>query len=218
MPYHIFGKIQNQTVTFVGCARTADIPTDSILLQTVEHHPDFVWIKWSLRFHRTLADKKALTHPYARYFKNPARLTRLFGDKDFSKFAAEQNAEFLKFHQKNPHLMDELIQAALAKKAEGRDVYSVDQLLGDARWGDTETDRGTDRFKINGGWSAWYSRALQMVEPTLVGFFAVRSSAADALEWIDGRTWQQFASEHGDEIQWSDPFDDLPDSDFEFSE
>ena len=39
---------------------------------------------------------------------------------------------------------------------------------------------------------------------------------ADALVWIDGRTWQQFASENAEEIRWSDPFDELPDSDWEY--
>jgi len=119
MSYYIFGKIQNQTVKFVGCIRTADIPADSILLQTVEHHPDAHWVKWSLRFHRTLTDKKAVTHSYARYFINPARLTRLFGDKDISQFAAEQNAEFLKFHQNNPHFMDERSHAARPRERLG---------------------------------------------------------------------------------------------------
>jgi hypothetical protein len=217
MSYYIFARTKSQKVIFVGCSRTADIPADSILLQTVEHHPDVHWVKWSVRFRRTLTDQKALTHPYARYFKNSARTARLYGNKN-SDFAAEQNEQFLKFHKKNPHFMDELIRAALAKKAEGRNVYSLDQLMGDVRWGDTEIDRGADRFKINGKWSAWYSRALQMVEPRLVGFFAVRSCAADALEWTDGRNWPQFASLHGDEIQWSNPFDDLPDSEFEYWE
>jgi hypothetical protein len=218
MSYYIFARTKSQKIIFVGCSRTADIPKDSILLQTVEHHPDVCWVKWSVRFRRTLEDQKALTHPYAPYFKNSARTTRLLGDRNFADFAAKQSAEFLKFHRNNPDVIAELIQAALAEKAEGRKVYSMDQLLGDIRWGDTETDRGIDRFKINGRWSAWYSRAVQMIEPRLVGFFAVRWSAADALEWIDGRKWEQFATEHSGEIQWSDPFDDLPDADWEYTE
>jgi hypothetical protein len=54
-----------------------------------------------------------------------------------------------------------------------------------------------------------------MAEARLIGLFAVRSSAADKLTW-DGRSWQQFASEHADEIQWNDPFDELPDADWEY--
>ena len=104
-------------------------------------------------------------------------------------------------------MLPAVIQGAMAKKKDGYTAYSIDQLVGEARWGDTEIDRGNDRVKINGKWSAWYSRALQMAEPRLIGFFVVRSSVADGLVWIDGRTWQQFASEHEDEINWKDPFD-----------
>jgi hypothetical protein len=207
MPYHIFGNIENQNVTFIGCSRSNNIPADSILLQTVEHHPDVHWVKWCLRFADTLVDKTPLRHPYARYFKNSATLRRLFGDEDFERFSAEQNVQFLRFHEKNPQLLDELLQAALAKKAEGRVQYSMDQLLGEARWGDVDIDRDNDRLKINGRWSAWYSRVLQMVESKLIGFFAVRCSIADDLVWTDGRAWKQFASEHKDEIDWDDPFD-----------
>jgi hypothetical protein len=185
-------------------------------LQTVDDHPEVHWVKWSVRCRRTLTDKKAIDHPFAKYFKNPLRLRCVLGDEDFERLSADENARFLKFHQDNLHLLDWLVQAALAKKAEGRNEYSVGQLLGDARWGDTETDRGTDRFKINARWVSFYSRAVQMVEPRLVGFFRVRASVADGLVWMDGRTWQQFASEHADEIQWSDPFDELPDSDWEY--
>jgi hypothetical protein len=216
MSYHIFGRIKNQVIIFVGCSRTA-APADSIVLQTVEDHPDVHWVKWCVRFRRTLTDQKALTHPYASYFKNSARTIRLFGDKNFADFAAKQSADFLEFHRNNPDLMAELIQAALAKKAEGQAAYSLDQLLGDIRWSNGERDRGAGRFKVDGRWSGWYSRSLQMIEPRLIGFFAVRSSAADALEW-DGRSWGQFAAEHDDKIQWSDPFDNLPDSDWEYTE
>jgi hypothetical protein len=215
--YYIFGRIEGAVVVFVGCTRDPNLPADSILLQTVEHHPEVHWVKWSVRFGRTLKDKHALDHPFAKYFKNSPKLTRLFGDQDFEKYASAQNAEFLKFHEKNRDFLQVLIGAALLKKAEGRIEYSIDQLVGEARWGDTEIDRGNDRVKINGKWSAWYSRGLQMAEPNLIGFFAVRSSVADGLVWIDGRSWQQFASEHEDEINWKDPFDGLPDSDWEYN-
>ena len=216
MKHAIFAKVEDCLVTFVGCVPEMEVPKDSIVLQVVEHHPEFQWVKWSVRFRRTLKDNKPLDHPYAHYFKNPSRLRVLLGDQQFEHVGSEENVRFLKFHEKNPQLLQECLDAALTKKADGRTEYSMDQLLGEARWGDTEIDRGTDRVKINGRWSAWYSRALQMMEPRLVGFFYVRSSIADGLVWIDGRRWQQFASEHANEIQWKDPFDELPDSDWEY--
>jgi len=42
MSYHIFGKVENQLVRFVGCAKS-DVPADSILLQTVPDHPELHW-------------------------------------------------------------------------------------------------------------------------------------------------------------------------------
>jgi hypothetical protein len=122
----------------------------------------------------------------------------------------------LRFHESNPHLLDELVKAAFAKRAEGKTEYSMDQLLGDVRWGDSEIVWSDDPVKVNARWSAWYSRVVQMVEPSLVGFFAVRSSIPDDLVWIDGRSWVQFVAEHEDEIRWNDPFDQLPDKDWEY--
>jgi hypothetical protein len=76
--------------------------------------------------------------------------------------------------------------------------------LGEIRWSDIQVDREEERVKIASKWSAWYSRAAQMVKPELVGFFSVRSSVADGLVWIDGTSWQQFATEHEEEINWKD--------------
>jgi hypothetical protein len=218
MSHYIYAKTEKQQVTSVGCSKTADIPANAILLQVVERHPELQWVKWSIRFRRTLKENRALGHPYAKYFKNPSSLTRLLEDKDFAKLADEQNAAFHKFHEDNQHVLEELLEAARQKKnSEGRKEYSVDQILGEIRWSDTEIDRGDEKVKINGRWSAWYSRALQMLEPEPIGFFAVRSSIANGLVW-NGCTWQEFASEHDDQIDWNDPFYDLPDGDWEHSE
>ncbi len=200
MNYYIYGTVEAQQVTVVGCSITREIPVDSIVLQVTDRHPELHRVKWSVRFRSTLKDKAALTHPYVKYFKNSARLTRLFEDKVLATFIAEQNTAFTKFSDQNPHVLTELLDAALAKKAEGRNEYSMDQLLGDLRWSDTEVNRGDDRFKVNANWSPWYSRVVQMIEPRLLGFFAVRPSIADELVWIDGRTWHEFVSEHEGEI------------------
>lgn len=217
MPYYIYGMLENQQVTFVGCSRTVDIPQNAILLQEAERLPLLNWVKWSIRFRRTLKSNKAMDHPYARYFKNPSNLTRLLEDADFGSIAAEQSSGFLNFHRTNPHLLAKLIEAALEKQGEGWREYSMDQLMGEIRWSDTEIERGDERVKLNGKWSPFYARVLQMIEPELLGFFAVRFSIANGLTWIDGRTWQQFASEHEDRIHWKDPFHDIPDGDWEYN-
>lgn len=139
-----------------------------------------------------------------------------FGNEEFDRLSAEENAGFLKYNQKNPHLLEHFLDSALAKKADGREAFSAGDLIGETRWGDAETDRGTDRFKINDKWVPWYSRLAQMLEPDLVGLFEIRDSIADSLVWTDDRTWQQFASENAHKLRWRDPFDELPDSDWEY--
>jgi hypothetical protein len=215
MSYYIFAKIENQVVTFVGCSKTVDIPADCILLQTVEDHPEAHWVKWSIRFRRTLKDRTALDHPYTKCFRNSSRLKRLLGNEEFDRLSAKENAGFLKYNEKNPHLLEQFLDSALEKKAAGREAFSAGELIGETRWGDTETDRGTDRFKINDKWVPWYSRLAQMLEPDLVGFFEIRDSIADGLVWTDDRTGQQFASKNSEKLKWSDPFDEIPDSDWE---
>lgn len=214
--FRIYATTENQVVTFVGCTR-GNIPTGSVLLQEVEHQAELCWVKWSMRFRRTIEDKTALAHPYSAYFRNSSRLKALLEDEEFRNRAAALNRDFLEFHENNAPVFRTLIQTALAKKKDGQPAYSMDQLLGEIRWGDTQVTRTDDRVKINACWSAWYSRAVQMVEPELLGFFQVRSGMADTLEWIDGKAWREFAAEHEDKIDWRDPFAELPDSPWEYT-
>lgn len=217
MPYHIFGKVQNHRITSIGCVRDVEIPSDSILLQTVEHHPELNSVKWAMRFRRTLTDKTLLGHPLAKYFTNPSRLKRVLGEEDFKRLSGNENLQFLKFHKRNPSLLTKFIQAALAEQSAGRKVFSAGELIGDTRWGDTDIDRGGDQFKINDRWVPWYSRVAQMLERRLLGFFRVRTSMADGLVW-NGRTWQQFALEHDEQIDWSESSNEIPDLDWEYLE
>lgn len=218
MPYHIYGKIQNQVIAFVGCSSNADIPKDSIVLQVVEHHPEFQWVKWCVRCRRTLKDRTGLDHRYAKYFRNPSRLKRLQGDDEFERISAKENAAFLRFNQRNLHVLEDFLEAALAKKKEGRDTFSAGDLIGQIRWGKSKTDRGADRFKVNDRWVPYYSRVAQMLEPDLLGFFEIRASIADGLVWTDESSWEQFASENSEKLKWTEASDELPDGDWEYSE
>jgi hypothetical protein len=155
--------LTGQEITFIGCTKGA-IPPGVVGLQTVSDHPEANWVKWSVRHHRTPKDRTALDHPFAKYFKNPLRLRFALGDGDFVRLSAGENARYIKFHGDNLQLLDALIQVALARISEGRNEYSVRQLLGEARWGDIEIDRGADKVKIREKWSPWYSRVFQMVE------------------------------------------------------
>ena len=105
MTYYIFGKIEERVIKFVGCTKNADIPADSVILQEVDDHPQFHWVKWSVRHRRTLRDKTALNHPLANYFTNPLRLKYVLGDADFERRRARENAAFLRFNQRHTEIL-----------------------------------------------------------------------------------------------------------------
>lgn len=219
MTYYIHGKVQNRVVTLVISTTRADIPGDSIILQKVEQHPDVHVVKWSIRFADSLADKQILDHPYAEYFKNSVRTKKLLAEEEFDQICIEENAKFLRFHRRRPELLEKLIEKALAEKRSGRLRFGIRELFLDVRWCDTEIERDTERYKVDDAWGPWYSRVLQMLEPELLGFFAVRAGVvADSLVWIDGRSWKQFAEENRDKIEWRDASAELVYSDPEDTE
>jgi hypothetical protein len=213
--FKIYGTVTAGEISLVGCTK-GTAPSGAVLLQTVTDHPEVHWVKWCLRFRRSLKDTKALEHPYASYFTNSSRLARLLGEETITKLAAVKNSEFLDFNLANPHVLPEMIAGALAEKAAGRSVYSAQEHVGRVRWGATETERGDDRFKINSVWSAWYARLIQMEEPNLIGFFRLRDSLADGLTW-KGKSWAEFAAAHAEELRYS-PFEDLPDLEWEYND
>jgi hypothetical protein len=217
--FFIYGVSKQQQVTFVGCVKDLqEIPGSAIILQETQDHAEVHWVKWCRRFRRTLTDQAGLNHRFAAYFTNSAKLNRLLSGEGWKAACAGKSADFLRYHEDNTHLLEELIANARAEKAAGREMYSVAELLGDLRWGDTETERGGSRFKIASKFSSWYSRAVQMTSPDLVGFFGMQFCQADGLVWTEGRSWMDFAAENADALRWSEPWDELPDSDFSYSE
>jgi hypothetical protein len=213
--FHIYGKVMGQEVTFIGCTK-GDVPPGAIRLQTVSEHPEAHWVKWCLRFRRTLTDRSGVEHPLAEYFTNQARIKRLLGDEAITRSEAEQCNGFLAFHSDNPHVLTDMITQARAEKAAGRTVYSADAHLSDVRWNlGLDTKHADNTFKINSVWAAWYSRLIQMECPDLIGFFRVKTALADGLV-IEGRTWRAFAEEHADELRY-DSFESLTDSEWEYN-
>ena len=82
-----------------------------------------------------------------------------------------------------------MIADAFEEKDAGRVVYSAQEHLGRVRWGaNGDGTRRRPSFKINSVWSAWYSRVIQMEEPSLIGFYRLRDSLADELIW-KGQSW-----------------------------
>jgi hypothetical protein len=224
MSYFIYARIENDSqsqlpvVSFVSCAKDKSlIDSNHVVLQVVEDHAEAHWVKWCIRFRRTIKDNPALDNPLAECFKNSRKLRLMLNEEEYRQLCAEQNADFLEYHSKNLDVFKGAIARARKEKASGRTTFAVEECLTGVRWGKTKTEK-TDQFKINDKWTPWYSRAIQMECPDLVGFFKMRACVADGMTWIDGRTWSLFASGNADKLQWSEPFEESPDSDREYSE
>jgi hypothetical protein len=213
--FHIYGIVTAQEVTFIGCTK-GEVPPGAIRLQTMSDHPEAHWVKWCVRFRRTLKDRRGVEHPLAGCFRNQSRIKRLLDVEAVTRSEAEECKAFLAFHSDNPHVLADIIAQARAEKADGRAVYAVEAHLTNMRWNsDLETEHADDTFKINSEWAAWYSRLTQMECPDLVGFFRLRPALADGLVF-EGRSWRAFVKEHADELHY-DAFESLPDSEWEYN-
>lgn len=213
--FHIYGIVTGQEVTFIGCTK-GDVPPGAIKLQTVSEHPEANWVKWCLRFRRTLKDRRGVEHPLAEFFTNSSRIRRLLDVEAVMRAEAEKCKSFLAFHSRNPHVLADMITAARAEKDAGRTVYAIEAQLSDVRWNsDRDTEHSNDTFKINSDWAAWYSRLIQMDCPDLIGFFRLKTALADGLV-VDGRSWRAFAAEHADELHYDD-FESIADSEWEYN-
>jgi hypothetical protein len=212
--FHIYGIVTDQEVTFIGCTK-GNVPPTAIKLQMVSDHPEANWVKWCLRFRRTLKDRRGVEHPLAELFTNQARIKRLLDAEAVIRLEGKKCKAFLAFHSRNPHVLAHFITEARAEKASGRAVYAMEAHLLGVRWNselDTEHD-GT--FKIDSVWAAWYSRLIQMERSDLIGFFRLKTALADGLV-VEGRSWRDFAKEHADELHYDD-FESLTDSEWEYN-
>lgn len=213
--FHIYGIVAGQEITFIGCTK-GDVPNEAIKLQAVSDHPEANWVKWCLRFRRTLKDRRGVDHPLAEFFTNPSKIKRLLDVEAVMSCEVEKCRAFLAFHSRNPQVLAEMITAARAEKAAGRTVYAVEAHLSSVRWNpDLDTEHPDDTFKINSDWSAWYSRLIQMDCPDLIGFFRLKTALADGLV-VGGRRWRDFAAEHAEELHY-DNFESLTDSEWEYN-
>jgi hypothetical protein len=109
--FHIYAVITGQDVSFIGCTR-GEIPAGAIRLQTVCDHPEANWVKWCVRFRHTLKDRRGVEHPLAEFFTNPCRLKRLLDADADTRLEAQKCREFLAFHSRNPHVLEDMIKKA----------------------------------------------------------------------------------------------------------
>jgi hypothetical protein len=90
-------------------------------------------------------------------------------------------SRFWIFHRDNPHVYTSLLTMALRLRSAGRRAFAIESLFGVLRWEraiETSDDSG---FKLNDHYTAFYARMLMEKNPALVGFFKLRTSAADRM-------------------------------------
>ena len=84
---------------------------------------------------------------------------------------------FAQFHNANPHVFRELLTLARQARAEGATKLGMKMLFEVARWNRRaylHTDHGTDPWRLNNIYTPYYSRLLQVADPSLEGMFETR--------------------------------------------
>lgn len=82
---------------------------------------------------------------------------------------------FAAFHAANPHVFDELLRLARQARDQGATKIGMKMLWEVMRWNRRSylATRG-DEFKLNNTYTAYYSRLLAHVDPSLEGLFETR--------------------------------------------
>lgn len=81
---------------------------------------------------------------------------------------------FQQFHNANPLVYASIRAIAMKMLASGWKRGSINMIFERLRWEHAIVTRG-DAYKLNNSYRAFYARMLMAAEPTLDGFFSVRS-------------------------------------------
>ncbi len=85
---------------------------------------------------------------------------------------------FDEYDRTNPHIYSMFVRFAKEAAASGRKRAGVALIIERMRWETTISARYDD-FKINQNYAAFYARKFMQDYPQYLGFFTLRSSAAD---------------------------------------
>ena len=80
---------------------------------------------------------------------------------------------FIKFHDKNPHVYQKLTALAKQLKRKGINQYSIKGLFEVLRW-HTAIKTQDKTFKLCNNYTAYYSRLIMDNNPDLKGFFKIK--------------------------------------------
>ncbi|MEO0558203.1 MAG: hypothetical protein AAF170_08475 [Bacteroidota bacterium] len=117
------------------------------------------------RRHRRQADPERRTHP-GSIDNGP-----LFHQPAYK--GGSPDAQFLTFHEANPHVYRELVKMARQLKAQGHRSYSIKGLYEALRFKWSLRTHG-DVVKLNNNNTSRYARLIMAQEPDLKGFFQTR--------------------------------------------
>ena len=121
------------------------------------------------RRHRREADPSRPTHP-GRLDQGP-----LFAQPAYK--GGSPDAQFLTFHEANPHVYRELVAMARRLRDQGHAHYSIKGLYEALRYAWSLRTRG-DVVKLNNNHTSRYARLIMAQEPDLKGFFQTREMAS----------------------------------------
>jgi hypothetical protein len=86
---------------------------------------------------------------------------------------------FQAFHEANPHILTTIVEKALQLKRAGRKHYGCKAIFESMRFDHDMDTTSTDEWKLNNNWTAHYARLAMGTEPTLKGFFLLRTQRGE---------------------------------------
>jgi len=93
---------------------------------------------------------------------------------------ADMAEGFAEFHRENPHVFSTLVTRTRTLVARGHKRVGMKMLFETLRWDHMLRTSGTEPFKLNNNYTAFYSRAIESKYPDLAGVYTKRGSVADA--------------------------------------
>lgn len=106
-----------------------------------------------------------------------------------------RTVDFIKFHDKHPHIFMKLVELAVTAKSKGRNKYSIAQLFEILRW-HIDIEGGED-FKLPNDHKPYYARLLACYDTTFAGFFDFKWCGADNKVFYD---WLKAYTDCGDPV------------------
>jgi len=112
----------------------------------------------------------------------PSLLEIIHGDHELQPIVQPERAEsastlerqFIRFHELNPHVYEQIVQISLALRERGFKKAGMKMIFERLRWLWAMQTKGED-YKLNNNYTAFYARKVMEDHPQLQGFFRTRT-------------------------------------------